>query len=167
MNPKIVLSIALLLTICACSLPESMKADPNSAERYQAADLNTDQAVEEYLVGRDLDMVEGAWVHDENAFELVIAKNEFEFEPSFDYVGIVTRTAEHAWKRGEIKLLLRKTDSALNFDGVWLTQNRSRQDMKFVFESRNLLQASFKDSDGEPFFVRIRRRNIDIAASRP
>jgi hypothetical protein len=123
----------------------------------------TDQAVRAFLTGHTLDPIEGAWEHDENEFEVVIARNRFDVAAGYDYVGIITRTDDPQWHEGDIKLQLKSTGSPDVFDGVWMTSNQSRTPMTFVFENRNLIQASFVSTDGNTYFVRIRRMNQRLA----
>jgi hypothetical protein len=134
-------------------------------ESIQPAVSSTDQAVHDFLGGRDLAPIEGAWEHDENSFELVISKNNFDISPEYDYVGIITRTDQAFWENGDIKLLLRSTDTANVFEGLWMTRNKSRREMTFVIENKNLVQASFRSNDGNSFFVRIRRINPRLAVA--
>lgn len=125
----------------------------------------TDEAVREFLTGRALDPIEGAWEHDESEFEVVIARNSFDVAAGYDYVGIITRTDDPQWHQGDIKLQLKSTGSPDVFDGVWMTSNQSRTPMTFVVENRNLIQASFVSTDGNTYFVRIRRINPRLAGS--
>ena len=125
----------------------------------------TDQAFEQFLAGRQLDAVEGAWEHDENAFEVVISRNQFDIAAGYDYVGIITRSDQPMWHNGEVKMLLRATNDDAVFEGVWLTRNKSRRQMTFVVEHDNLIQASFVSSDGNTYFVRIRRIEPRYAAA--
>lgn len=127
---------------------------------------STDQAVQSFLAGRNLDQIEGAWEHEDNAFELVISRNNFDIASGYDYVGVITRTDQPFWKNGDVKLLLRSTETAGVFEGVWTTSNRARQEMTFVNERQNLIQASFQSNSGNASFVRIRRINPSVAAAR-
>lgn len=125
--------------------------------------INTDQAVHALLAGRDLDPVEGAWEHDSDSFEMVIARNSFGIADDYDYVGVVTRSNQARWEPGDIKLLLRKTDAQGEFQGLWTTYNKSKRRMTFVIENHDLIQASFKGHDGNANFVRIRRVDRRVA----
>jgi hypothetical protein len=127
--------------------------------------IGTDQAVEEFLTGRDLDPIEGAWEHDANAFEIVIARNDFEVAADYDYVGIITRTNRPDWVNGDIKILLRKTADSNVFDGVWMTNFKSERRMTFVVEHDNLVQANYVSTDGETNFVRIVRMSPRFAGT--
>ena len=118
---------------------------------------STEQAVEQFLTGRTLDPIEGAWVHDEKAFEIIIARNTFDIAEGYDYLGVITRSNQPEWHTGQVKLLLRKTATPDVFDGTWTARNRAKAQMTFVFENDNLIQASFKACDGNQYFVRIRR----------
>jgi hypothetical protein len=128
-------------------------------ESVQATVISTDQAIEQFLTGRDLDPIEGAWLQDENGIEIVIARNTFGIAPGYDYVGIITRSDHPKWAQGDVKLLLRKTESVGVFDGVWVTRYKSEREMTFVAQHRNLVQASYVSNDGNSYFVRIRRMN--------
>ena len=136
------------------------------AESVSAPVTGTDQAVEQFLAGRDLDLIEGAWEHDGSSFEVVIARNSFTLDDEFEYVGIITRTDHPMWHEGEIKLFLNNAGQPDVFDGIWMTNNKSKRKMKFVIENRNLIQASFRSKDGNAYFVRIRRINPRLAAVR-
>ena len=153
-------AIVSLTSACAAFDPRA-----SSDESIQATVTSTDQAVQQFLAGRDLDPIEGAWEHDEHSFELIISRNNFDIAVDYDYVGIITRSDQPFWDHGDIKLLLRKTDSASVFDGVWTTRNRAKRNMTFVIENKNLVQASFISNDGNSFFVRIRRINPRLAIS--
>ncbi len=135
-------------------------------DSIDSAVTSTDQAVEQFLAGRDLDTVEGAWEHDENSFEVVISRNEFDVAEGYDYVGIITRSDQPMWQAGDVKLMLRETGDDGVFEGVWMTRNKSRRQMTFVVEHDNLIQASFVSRDGNTYFVRIRRMNQRFTAAR-
>lgn len=143
-----------LLMAAGCAWVELEDPQENS---IHADVTSTEQAVEQFLTGRKLDPVEGAWVHDENSFEIIIARNTFDIAEGYDYVGVITRSDQPEWQTGQVKLLLRKTDSANVFDGTWTARNRAKAQMTFVFENDNLIQASFRARDGNQYFVRIRR----------
>ncbi len=153
-------AIALLTSGCALFTPGA-----SGENSINSTVTGTDQAMESFLAGRDLDPVEGAWAHDENTFELVIARNNFDIASDYDYVGVVTRIDQPYWDHGDVKLLLRSTDSAAVFDGVWMTRNKAKREMTFVIENRNLIQASFIAKDGNSSFVRIRRMTPQFAGT--
>jgi hypothetical protein len=150
--------IALMMT--GCSVFDLGAAEPHS---IQATVIGTDQAVQQFLTGRELDPIEGAWKHDANVFEVVISKNNFEIASDYDYVGIITRTNQPDWVNGDLKILLRKTADPEVFDGVWIASLRVEKRMKFVFEHNNLVQASYVSTDGETYFVRINRMSPRLA----
>lgn len=158
---------ALAVTFLAASLSGcalfGFEGSPEGA--IDSTVTGTDQAVEQFLGGRSLDAVEGAWEHDENAFEVVISRNEFDIADGYDYVGIITRSDQPMWHNGEVKMLLRTTNNDDVFEGVWMTRNKSRRQMTFVVEHDNLIQASFVSSDGNTYFVRIRRIQPRYAAA--
>jgi len=135
-------------------------------ESIQATVTGTDQAMQQFLAGRDLETVEGAWQHDDSAFELVISRNNFEIAAGYDYVGIITRSDQPNWEQGDVKVLLRNTDSADVFDGVWMTRYKSVKNMTFVVEHENLIQANYVSNGGNKNFVRIRRMNPRLASTR-
>jgi hypothetical protein len=134
-------------------------------DSIDATVTSTEQAVEQFLTGRKLDPIEGAWVHDENSFEIIIARNTFDIADGYDYVGVITRSDQPEWHTGQVKLLLRKTGAANVFDGTWTARNRAKAQMTFVFENDNLIQASFRARDGNQYFVRIRRMAPRYAAA--
>ena len=123
----------------------------------------TDEAVRRFLAGRTLAPIEGAWVHEGEEFEVVITRNSFAVAAGYEYVGIITRTDNPEWQQGDVKLRLRHTDLPDVFEGVWTSNNKSRTAMTFVFENRNLIQASYVSTDGNSYFVRIRRINPAFA----
>ncbi len=151
--------IASMSSACA-----GFNAGAPNDESIQANVTSTDQAVETFLVGRDLDPIEGAWGQDENMLEVVIARNTFQVASGYDYVGFVTRSDQPDWKRGDVKLLLRSTNSANVFEGVWMTRYKSRRTMTFTVEHKNLIQASYTARDGNSNFVRIRRIDASLAS---
>ena len=134
-------------------------------ESIQSTVISTDQAMQTFLAGRELDPIEGAWEHEESKFEFVISRNNFEIAPGYDYVGVITRTDQPFWENGDVKLLLRTTDTAGVFDGVWTTRNKVKREMTFVFERGNRIQANFESNDGNTYFVRVRRMNPRLAAA--
>lgn len=159
---------SILACICASVLSACAWFDFSEpqTEAVSSPVTGTEQAVEQFLLGRDLELIEGAWEHDGSSFEIVIARNTFDLGAGYDYVGIITRTDHPMWKQGEIKLLLNNAGTPDVFEGVWMTKNKSRRNMKFVVENRNLIQASFRSNDGNAYFVRIRRMNSHLAAVR-
>ena len=125
-----------------------------SAISVDSFELGTDAAIEKYLSGRDLDPIEGAWVHDKNAYEFVITKNNFDIERDYQYVAIITRAERGSWKPGEIKLLLRETASDSLFTGVWFMEGKSRRNLSFTVKDPNLIKANFKSTDGDTYLIR-------------
>jgi hypothetical protein len=144
--------VASLTSACAW-----FNSDASIDESIQATVTGTDQAVQLFLAGRDLDTIEGAWKHDANAFEIVISKNNFNIAAGYDYVGVITRSDQTTWEQGDVKVLLRNTDSADVFEGVWMTRYKSATKMTFVLDHENLIQANYVSNDGNSNFVRIRR----------
>jgi len=153
--------IASLSSACA-----GFHTSASTDESIHADVTGTDQAIERFLMGRDLDPVEGAWGQDENLLEVVITKNNFQIASDYDYVGFVTHSDQPDWDRGDVKLLLRSTDTANVFDGVWMTRYKSRRTMTFIVEQENLIQASYIAKDGNSNFVRIRRIDPSFASIR-
>jgi hypothetical protein len=151
--------IALLCSACTV-----LNTGPATDGSIQTNVTGTDQAIEQFLVGRDLDPVEGAWGQDENMLEVVIARNNFQVASDYDYVGFVTQSDQPDWNRGDVKLLLRSTDTANIYDGVWLTRYKSRRTMTFVVEQEDLIQARYIANDGNTNFVRIRRIDPSFAS---
>jgi hypothetical protein len=133
-------------------------------DSIDASLVNTEQAVQSLLAGRDLDPIEGTWEHDHDSFEIVIARNDFHFADEFDYVGVITRSDQPRWQPGDVKLLLKKANAEREYLGVWTTYNKSKRRMRFVIEDRDLIQASFTGQDGNPYYVRIRRVGERLAA---
>ena len=131
--------------------------DSSTDQSVQATVTGTDQAMELFLAGRDLDTIEGAWKHDANAFEIIITRNNFDIAAGYDYVGVITRSDQPAWERGDVKVLLRNTDAPGVFEGVWMTRFKSAREMTFVLDRENLIQASYVSNDGNSNFLRIRR----------
>jgi hypothetical protein len=150
--------IASLTTGCAL-----FDFDATDRDSIQQSVMGTDQAVEKFLSGRELDPIEGAWEHDANVFEIVIARNNFEVAAGYDYVGIITRTNQPDWVNGDIKILLRKTADSNVLDGVWMTTFKSERRMTFVIEHDDLVQANYMSTDGETNFVRIVRMSPRFA----
>ena len=157
-----------VVCICASFLSACAWFDLSTppTESVDSRVTDTEQAVDEFLLGRDLDMIEGAWEHDGSSFEVVITRNSFNVAAGYDYVGIITRTDHPMWREGEIKLFLNNSGQPDVFEGIWMTNNKSKRNMKFVIENRNLIQASFRSNDGNAYFVRIRRINPRLAAVR-
>ena len=144
--------VASLASACAW-----FNFDASIDESIQATVTGTDQAMQLFLAGRDLDTIEGAWKHDANAFEIVISRNNFNIAAGYDYVGVITRSDQTTWEHGDVKVLLRNTNSADVFEGVWMTRYKSARKMTFVLDHENLIQANYVSNDGNSNFVRIRR----------
>ena len=162
MNVRSILLILSASLVSGCAVVDSSSAADKSVH---ATVTSTDQAVRQFLTGRDTDAVEGAWEHDESAFEFVITRNDFNVAPGYDYVGVMTLPDQSSWKQGDIKVLLRKTAEENVYEGVWMTRFKSRRPMTFVVENRNLIQGSFVSADGNSYFLRIRRINPRFAAN--
>src|SRR2546422_388134 len=64
-------------------------------------------AIQKYLSGRELAPIEGVWLWEDNQYEAVIIRNTLGVAPEYEYVGIITDTKKYAWKRGDVKLLLK------------------------------------------------------------
>lgn len=162
MNTRATLILLVAAFGSGCAL-----VDPAGSANHSvhATVSSTEQAVQQFLDGRDLDPIEGAWEHDESAFEFVIARNDFDVAPGYDYVGVMTLPDQSSWKQGDIKVLLRKTGEENVYDGVWMTRYKSRRPMTFVFENRNLIQANFVSNDGNTYFLRIRRVHPRFASN--
>lgn len=163
MKIRFAFSLVILSLISACAWVDLGGPEDDS---INATVISTDQAVDQFLTGRDLDPIEGAWVHDENGFEIIIAKNTFNIAEGYDYVGVITRSEQPDWHTGEVKLLLRKTAADDVFEGTWTARNKAKTQMKFVVEHENLVQASFRAKDGNEYFVRIRRMSPRFAGVR-
>ena len=159
-------AIVLSAIACATSACSWMAPGASIDESVHSTVLSTDQAVQTYLVGRELSPIEGAWKHEENTFELVISKNNFDIASDYDYVGIITRTDQASWNNGDVKLLLRSTDSPRVFEGILITSNHSQKEMTFVIERKNVIQANYLSNDGNTFYVRIRRMSSRLTAAR-
>ena len=162
MNIRFALICIAVSLNTGCAWFDFSKSD---TESIGATVTGTDQAVEQFLTGRDLDPVEGAWQHEEHAFEVIISRNDFAVAGGYDYIGIITRSDEPRWNKGDVKLLLRSTDSNSVFEGVWMTRNKAKQEMTFVAQNRNLIQAKFVSHDGNAYFVRIRRMTPRFAGA--
>jgi len=156
------------LLICATALNGACAIIDDPSTRFDNVTqtvTGTDQAVQSFLAGRDLDPVEGAWEGDQSSFEFVIARNDFAVAPGYDYVGVMTLPDGASWRQGDIKMLLRNTGDDGVYDGIWVTGNKSRRRMKFVVEQPNLIQGSFVSSDGNTYFLRIHRVNPRVAGT--
>lgn len=158
-------NIVLCVIACATSACSWLVPEPAPDESVQSTVISTDQAVQTLLVGRELSPIEGAWKHDENSFELVISRNNFDIASDYEFVGVITRTDHVSWNNGDVKLLLRSTESPRVYEGVLITSNRSRKEMTFVMERQNVIQASYLSNDGNTYYVRIRRMGPRLAAS--
>ena len=163
MKTHVVLLFAIACATSACSWLAPGAATDRSVH---STVISTDQAVQKFLVGRDLSLIEGAWKHEENAFELVISKNNFDIASDYEYVGIITRTDQASWNKGDVKLLLRSTESSEVFEGVLITSNHSPKEMTFVMERQNVIQANYQSNNGDTFYVRIRRMGSRLTAAR-
>lgn len=158
-------TVMSLLAASVCASCAWFDFHPLQNESVAGNISGTDQAVREFLTGRTLDPIEGAWEHDGSELEVVIARNDFDVAAGYDYVGIITRTDDPQWHNGDVKLQLKTTGSPDVFEGLWVASNQSRTAMTFVYENRNLIQASFVSTDGNTYFVRIRRVHPRLARS--
>ena len=162
MNIRAALLICAVATQSACAILDD---STSRADAVAQPVTGTDQAMEAFLAGRDLDKVEGAWEHDNSDFEFVIARNDFAIAPDYDYVGVITLPDGGLWNQGDVKVLLRNTDEESVYDGIWVTRNKAKRRMTFVVEHQNLIQASFVSNDGNTYFLRIRRVNPRMAGT--
>lgn len=159
-------AIVLLAVACATSACSWLTPGPSIDKSVHSTVISTDQAVQSFLVGRDLSLIEGAWKHEENAFELVISRNNFDIASDYEFVGIITHTDQASWNNGDVKLLLRSTESPQVFEGILITSNHSRKEMTFVVERENVIQANYQSNSGDTFYVRIRRMGSRLTAAR-
>lgn len=159
---------AIIFLAIACATSGCSWLTPGTApdESVQSTVISTDQAVQTLLVGRDLSPIEGAWKHEENAFELVISRNNFDIASDYEFVGVITRTDQASWNNGDVKLLLRSTESPRVFEGILITSNHSRKEMTFIIERQNVIQANYLSNDGNTNYVRIRRMGSRLTAAR-
>lgn len=158
MKMRTIFLLAIAMISSSCMVAPSILPTDADGNPVGSANLDTDQAIALYLTGRPLDLVEGAWIHEGNAYEIVIVKNDFNIENDYDYLGIITRADAGSWKPGDVKLLMKATSDEDVFDGVWLMQDKTRRNIAFVVENKNLIQANFVSADGNTFFIRTYRK---------
>ena len=125
-----------------------------SASGPDSVGLGTDAAIEKYLKGRDLDPIEGAWIEDRYAHEIIIVENTFGIAPSYDYLGIVTKPYLK-WTPGEVKLLIRKTASASRFTGIALINNKSAENVTFTLEGPDRFRTDYIKYGGKIHMTRV------------
>ena len=159
-------AIVLFAVACATSACSWLAPGTSIDKSVQSTVISTDQAVQTFLVGRELSLIEGAWKHEENSFELVISRNNFDIASDYEYVGIITRINQASWHNGDVKLLLRSTESPQVFEGIMITSNHSQKEMTFVVERQNVIQANYQSNAGDTFYVRIRRMGSRLTAAR-
>ena len=69
---------------------------------------------------------------DSNEYEIAIVKNDFNIWTGYDYIGIVTDTNRYNWRKGEIKILLKKTITKNLFAGNYYMGDKSRIGRTFI-----------------------------------
>ena len=70
--------------------------------------LSKEQIINEFFDNKELDLIEGIWLWDNNLYEVAIVKNDFEIFPNYEYLGILTDTRNEKWSIGEVKFALKK-----------------------------------------------------------
>ena len=104
--------------------------------------LNDTIAIQRYLEGRELDPIEGIWNWSDDAYQVVITKNNTGIGPDYDYIAIVTRTGRIGWRPGQVKLLLDATASPSIFTGKYYAGNQQAFGTSFVLTEPNLIETS-------------------------
>jgi hypothetical protein len=96
-------------------------------------------AIERYLSGRELAAAEGVWTIGNQEYEVAIVPNKFVEFPGYEYAGIVTGTRRKSWKQGEVKLLLKITETSNVFAGLYFLGNGSRYEVSFLLKEPDVL----------------------------
>jgi S1-C subfamily serine protease len=110
-------------------------------------EITKEQTIERYFNGKTIDLLEGIWTTTDNKYEFAILKNTSATFTDFDYIGVITHSSENRWKKGEIKLLLKKTSSAQLYTGsyyrdttgMWGTEKKE-YGTTFNMSSNNLIE---------------------------
>lgn len=138
MNLK-TLSAILVLIIAAFSIdgcvPASLIKLPTPI-----GNLNKNQVIEKYFKDRELDLVEGIWVWDNNAYEVAILKNSFNIYPQYDYIGVLTDSRREGWNLGETKLLLKRTVSDYAYSAVYFMGDKSEYGTTLTLPNENMVE---------------------------
>ena len=99
-------------------------------------------AISRYLDGRDLAPIEGIWNWSDNSYQVVITRNETGVEPTYEYVGIVTRTNRPGWEAGQVKLLIDATAAGDVFTGRYFGVDQRPVGTSFILTNPNLIEAA-------------------------
>lgn len=112
----------LFLTSC-----ETTNPTVNIGSKYPwPQGLNKNQFIEKFFKGKTLDDVEGIYAGSSNKYEIAVIKNNFGIDTEYDYLGILTDSNAMMWKKGHIKIKLKKTATPTIFTGNYYMGNRSR-----------------------------------------
>jgi S1-C subfamily serine protease len=151
MSYKLIRILILILIISGCTKAarENFKKhglrSPGPEVISPQPELSREQAIEKYLKGRDLSPLEGVWVMKDNAYEVLITKNNLGIDLNFDYLGIITfADRNHSnWKQGEIKILLNETATNTIYTGFYYLGNKRRIGSTFIVKHNfNLIELS-------------------------
>jgi S1-C subfamily serine protease len=143
------LPIAMLI---GCGIDLKQVVGPVAGPGFGNADINKPlgelsvkirdraDAIQKYLSGRELAPIEGVWLWEDNQYEAVIIRNTLGVVPEYEYVGIITDTQNYAWKRGDVKLLLKETASPRIFTGIYFMEGKQERGTSFVLSDQNLIE---------------------------
>lgn len=127
--------ISMLLNGCA-----GTGGLPNTNLEKPAVQLQKAEIIEKYFKGRDLDLIEGIWVWEDNYYEVAITKNSFGIYPQYDYIAMVTDTRIPNWKIGETKLLLKKTASDHIYSAEYFRADKSEYGTTITLPNENMAE---------------------------
>ncbi len=127
--------VSMILNSCAGTggLPSTDLEKP-------AGQLQKAEIIEKYFTERGLDLIEGIWIWDDNAYEVAIIKNSFNIYPQYDYIGVITDTRMSNWKLGETKLLLKKTVSRYAYSAAYFMGDKSEYGTTATLPNENMVE---------------------------
>jgi S1-C subfamily serine protease len=119
--------------------------------------LSETEFLAKYLESNELTGLEGTWVWDDRAFEIVIVKDESGRIKRFDYIGLILSSTLPDWKMGEIKLLLKQTATDGAYSAVVVTGKKDKFNTTVSIEEDRLIDGMFPQ---EPEGRRLERHQI-------
>ncbi|MDH3614413.1 MAG: serine protease [Gammaproteobacteria bacterium] len=112
------------------------------APQGSGTSVTEESAIQAYLTGRELAPIEGIWNWSDNAYQVVITKNNTGIGTEYEYVGIIIRANKGGWRAGQVKLLLDETASSTVFTGRYYAGNQTPVGTTYILSNPNLIETS-------------------------
>lgn len=126
------ISIILLITVSFSCARHYMLPQPFGT-------ISRNDIISKYLKNRELDLIEGLWVWDDNKYEVCIVKNPSPNNKQYDYVAIITSANDPYWSLGETKILIKKTASKRLFSATYYMGDKSNIGTTVIITNDNMI----------------------------